>query len=63
MKSRLTITMFLFSLVIAVIIIVHLIFYLIARLQAGYYIDHKYQEMNMKIGWPSQTIINNIVDG
>ncbi|MNB89901.1 hypothetical protein D3C81_511370 [compost metagenome] len=63
MKSRLTITMFLFSLVIAVIIFVHLIFYLIARLQAGYYIDHKYQEMNLKIGWPSQTIINNIVDG
>ncbi|MGN7763379.1 hypothetical protein [Paenibacillus sp. 22594] len=63
MKNRTTKTISVFSIIILVIIIVHLVFYLIARQQAVHYIDNKYNKMNMKVGWPSQSIFNTIFDG
>lgn len=62
MKNRTTKTISIFSIIILVIIIVHLVFYLIARQQAVHYIDNKYNKMNMKVGWLSQSIFNTILN-
>ena len=53
----------LIGLIITLIMVIHLVFYGVARQQAMDYLENKYYEKDMKIGWPSQSIFNNIFDG
>ncbi|MCJ8013219.1 hypothetical protein MUG84_15915 [Paenibacillus sp. KQZ6P-2] len=50
-------------LVITLIIVIHLAFYWVARQQAVGFLEKKYYDMDMRIGWPSQSIFSNISDG
>ncbi|MCY9529711.1 hypothetical protein SAMN04488689_11757 [Paenibacillus sp. cl6col] len=45
------------------ILVIHLSFYWVARQQAVSYLEKKYSDMDISIGWPSQSIISNILDG
>ncbi|MCP1182909.1 hypothetical protein [Paenibacillus sp. 1781tsa1] len=49
--------------IITLIMLIHLIFYSVARQQAVVYIEKKYVDKNMRVGWPSQNFFNDISDG
>lgn len=48
---------------VIVIIVVHVSFYFVARQQAVTYIEKKYNNLDMNVGWPKQSIFNSIMDG